>query len=177
MAFREREVTLKERDSAQTKRLNPLTLSIIAAALAVGGNAWVAWYNNGAQLDLEERKAEAARILEIVKVADPDKAANNLQFLIDTGLIADPKHLEAMKTYLARRKPGQGPVIGVVAGPSIDQIPALEDQLRQEEADLQQKEKDAGYPFPISRFEIQRLKKMLGDEERQLGMPVRPPAQ
>lgn len=106
-----------------------------------------------------------------MKTGDPDKAANNLRFLIDTGLIVDPKRMQAMKTYLANRKPGEGPVVGVAA------VPALEDQLRQMEADLKQKEKDTGQPFPITEFEMQRLKKMLGDEERRLGMPVRPPAQ
>jgi len=112
LAIRERELALKERGSTRTRWSSPLTISILAAAVAVAGNAFVARYNSRAQLGLEERKVEAARILEIVKVGDPDKAATNLQFLIDTRLIADPKDLDAVKTFLANRKPGQGPVVG-----------------------------------------------------------------
>ena len=123
VSFRERELALKERDSARARWSNPLALAIFAAAVAAAGNAGVAWLNGREQraveslrasqtLELEERKAEASRILEIIKTADPDKAANNLQFLIDTGLIINPSRLVEMKTYLANRKPGQGPTVG-----------------------------------------------------------------
>jgi hypothetical protein len=179
IALRERELVLKERDSARAVWSNPLALAIFAAAVAAAGNAVVTWLNDNAQRDLEERKAEAGRILEIVKTGDPDKAANNLQFLIETGLIVDPERLKAMKAYLATRKPGEGPVVGAAPAPSITPsiIHGLEDRLREEAAGLRQKEKDTGSPWPASEMQLQFNKKTLGDEERQLGMPVRPPAQ
>ena len=44
---------------------------------------------------LEESKAEAARILEVIKTGNnSDKAAVNLKFLVDAGLISDPDRRE-----------------------------------------------------------------------------------
>jgi hypothetical protein len=179
IAFRERELTLKERESGRAIWSNPLALAIFAAAVAAAGNGVVTWMNDRAQRDLEERKAEAARILEVVKTGDPDKAAKNLQFLIDTGLIADPERLNAMKAYLAIRKPGEGPFVGAAAVPAFDpsKIPTFEESLTQEEADLKQKEKGTGTSWPASEMQLQFDKKALGDHERQLRMPVQPPAQ
>jgi hypothetical protein len=90
IALRERELTLKEHESKRAWWANPLTLAIFAAPVAAAGTGFVTWMNDRAQRDLEERKAEAARILEVVKTGDPDKAAKNLQFLIDTGLNRQP---------------------------------------------------------------------------------------
>ena len=63
------------------------------------------------QLLIENSKAEAARILEVIKTADPEKAAVNLAFLLDAGLIADSERRAALKTFLDNRKPGEGPSI------------------------------------------------------------------
>jgi secreted trypsin-like serine protease len=57
---------------------------------------------------LEQSKAEAARILEVVKTNNPDKAATNLKFLIDTGLISDQNVSKQVQAYLDTRKPGEG---------------------------------------------------------------------
>lgn len=118
LRLRERELDLKERtaalDAAQKARefdakladqrwarwTNPLVLAVFAAALAALGNAWLAYVNSEAQraleltrsdgqLRIENSKAEAARILEVIKTADTEKAAENLAFLLDAGLIAD----------------------------------------------------------------------------------------
>src|SRR3954447_4610306 len=109
LRLRERELDIKERaavqDAAQKARefdaklsdqkwarwTNPLVLAISAAALAAFGNTWLAYVNGAAQRDLEltrsdgqlrieNSKAEAARILEVIKTADPEKAAVNLAF-------------------------------------------------------------------------------------------------
>jgi len=59
---------------------------------------------------LEEGKAEAARILEVIKTGnDPEKAAENLKFLVDTGLISDAGRRKNIQAFLDSRKPGQGP--------------------------------------------------------------------
>lgn len=176
VALRERELDLKERESRQGRWANPLTFAIFAAAVAAAGNGLVTWMNDRAQRDLEERKAEAARILEVVKTGDPDKAAKNLQFLIDTGLIADPERLAAMKAYLTTRKPGEGPVVDAVVRPAFDfsMIPGFEAKLKEKEADLKQKEKEIRDRLPSSNLQSDR--KALGDQERELGMPAEPSA-
>ena len=95
---------------------NILGIAEVAAAL---GNAGVALINSTKQLqleasrarineELERSKSEAARILEVVKTNDPDKAATNLKFLIDTGLIADADVKKHIQAYLEKREPGDG---------------------------------------------------------------------
>jgi hypothetical protein len=140
LRLRERELDIKERaaaqDAAQKARefdakladqrwarwTNPLVLAVFAAALAALGNAWLAYVNGAAQREIERTrsdgqlliensKAEAARILEVIKTADPEKAAVNLAFLLDAGLIADDARRAALKTFLDNRKPGEGPSI------------------------------------------------------------------
>jgi hypothetical protein len=129
---------------------NPLVLALLAAAFAAAGNAAVAWINgsaqrtleserNKAQADLErykadaqnsieETKAESARILEMIKTADSDKAAVNLGFLLESGLIANPQRREALATFLSHRPPGQGPSLpsaGAVPPRSADMLPVI----------------------------------------------------
>lgn len=137
-AFRERETVLKERQLAlqeqearqkqrQAAWSNPLVLAILAAALAATGNAVVAWFNGRAQLQLErakfdgqmaieDAKAEAGRIFEVIKTGDPDKAAQNLDFLVQAGLIVDPERRRSLAAFLARRQPGEGPSTPAPAG-------------------------------------------------------------
>ncbi|MGO4127937.1 M15 family metallopeptidase [Inquilinus sp. YAF38] len=120
--LREREVALQERDlaareqeaaskSRQAAWTNPLVIAVLAAALAAAGNATVALINGSLQLRLEETKAEAARILEVIKTGDPDKAAENLDFLLKAGLIADEARRADLERFLNQRQPGQGPSI------------------------------------------------------------------
>jgi hypothetical protein len=108
-----------------------LVLAVLGAALAGVFNAGVAWWNDKQQQELESArasatrelegqkdkrnaaleadKAEAGRILEMIKTADTEKAAANLRFLVDTGLASDRDG--RIKNYLDRRKPGEGPVL------------------------------------------------------------------
>jgi hypothetical protein len=128
--FRRDELDLKREEQARSRWLNPLVIAILAAAVAALGNAGVTWVSSHEQralerdraanaekasvsqsqsaLQLEKTKAEASRILEVVKTNNPDKAAENLQFLIDTGLIDDTIVKGQIQTYLSKRKPGQG---------------------------------------------------------------------
>ena len=46
---------------------------------------------------IEETKAEAARIFEVIKTGNPDQAAKNLKFLVDVGLISDPGRIKSIK--------------------------------------------------------------------------------
>ncbi|MEH2605025.1 hypothetical protein V1277_004402 [Bradyrhizobium sp. AZCC 1588] len=132
-AQKTREFEAKLADQKWARWTNPLVLAVFAAALAALGNAWLAYVNGEAQraleltrsqeqiklerekaegqLRIENSKAEAARILEVIKTADPEKAAVNLAFLLDAGLIADDARKAALKTFLDNRKPGEGPSI------------------------------------------------------------------
>jgi hypothetical protein len=84
--LRKREVQIKEREQARSRWSNPIVLAVLAAALAGLGNAAATWLNGIEQRKLEteraeqakimeETKAEAARILEVIKTGDADKAA------------------------------------------------------------------------------------------------------
>lgn len=129
-AFREREVAVKEREQAvletelalkqaehaTSRWKNPLVVAILAAAVAAIGNAFVAYTNGTSQIKLEAQKAEQTRILEMIKTGDPDKAAGNLHFLLEAGLILDPGTREDLKKYLKNLKPGSGPALPSASG-------------------------------------------------------------
>ncbi len=126
--FREKEISLQERKLAveeenahRSQWRSPLVLAVLGAAVAALGNAVVAYMNGnslhgverfkaGQQFILETEKAEAARILEVIK-ADPDTAATNLEFLLEAGLINNETRRIDLLNYLRGRKPGEGPSI------------------------------------------------------------------
>ncbi len=62
---------------------------------------------------MEETKAEAARIFEVIKAGDPDKAAGNLSFLVVAGLIASADRVRSIQTFIANRHAGGGPALPV----------------------------------------------------------------
>jgi hypothetical protein len=109
--LRKRELDLKERDAARSQWSSPLVLSICAAVVAGFFNAAVAWVNGIQSRTIEEAKAEAARILEVIKTDNPDKAAVNLKFLVDAGLISDFGRSSKLQAYLDVRIAGQGPAL------------------------------------------------------------------
>ena len=129
LRLREEELSLKRIDAQRSRWNNPLTIAILAAAVAGVANAAVGWQTSYLQrnlerdraervseleeqkskaaLILEQRRSEAERILETIKVGDADKAANNLRFLVDTGLLTEETS-KKVHVYLDARKPGQG---------------------------------------------------------------------
>jgi hypothetical protein len=136
--LREREIAVKEAEAAakveelkRSRWANPLVLALLAASLAAAGNACVALINGieqraqddrhaiaenqlattKAEADqrLEEGKAEAARILEVIRTNDPDKTAVNLGFLLDTGLILSGERRKSLIDFLKGRAAGHGP--------------------------------------------------------------------
>jgi hypothetical protein len=145
--LRERELALKDKELEQNrlelrlKRVedrrarwtSPLVLALLAATVAAGGNAYVAYLNGEAQRELErtrgeaqitleqekseaeqaieETKAEAARILEVIKTGDQKTARDNLAFLNEVGLIANEKLSQDIRIYLEKLKPGEGPAL------------------------------------------------------------------
>src|SRR5262245_1520933 len=123
--LKEREIALKEREASRSRWSSPLVLAIFAAAAAGIGNAAAIWLTGVQQRQLEaekseqvrsieEAKAEAARILEVIKTGnDPDKAAANLKFLLDAGLISDTPRRLSIQVFLDTRQAGQGPALPV----------------------------------------------------------------
>jgi len=122
-----RELDLKQKEQERSNWSNPLFLAILAAAVAGLGNAIVAIINGRLQrqieqskatesLRIEESRSEAGRILEMIKTGEPDKAAGNLKFLIDTGLISNEERVAQIQGYLSRREPGTGPFLPAADG-------------------------------------------------------------
>ena len=107
---------------------SPLVLAVLGATVAALGNMAVSWMNGRDQRRLQEQnnadtqrlesfKAELARVLEVIKTNDPDKAAVNLRFLLDAGLIHNEETAAYIKKYISTRSKGEGPVLPV-SGPT-----------------------------------------------------------
>lgn len=138
-SFREREIRVKEREqecaekelefkqSEQflSKWTNPLVVAILAAAIAAGGNAWVAYWNGSSARQLETLKGEQTRILEMIKTGNPDKAAENLKFLLDAGLIQDTSTSKQVTLFLKNRRPGSGPSLPVASRNIVEERVAV----------------------------------------------------
>jgi hypothetical protein len=129
--LREREVAVKEREASRwwwSTPLIALVAAAVGAAIAAGGNAYVALLNGQQALVLEETKAEAARILEVIKTGDPDKAAENLKFLLDLGLINDPIRTR-LEASLAKRGAGQGPALPAARSLTPEELDRLRNTI------------------------------------------------
>lgn len=119
VAVKEGELLLKRQEATVGAWRSPLVLSVLGAALAAGGNAAVSYVNAKQARELEDRKSEQARILEMIKTGSPDKAAENLKFLVDAGLISDDPLLQRLTKFLRDRQPGTGPSLPSPSGNSI----------------------------------------------------------
>jgi hypothetical protein len=124
LALKEEELKLKQKELDRSRWYNspsfPLLLAISGAIVTGGFGVLTSGWNSNAQLTLEDEKArlsrdletaksEAALILEIIKTNDPDKAANNLKFLLDAGLITEAKRKESLTAFLDKTGAGKGP--------------------------------------------------------------------
>jgi len=116
LAIKETELELRRKEQTGSGWRNPLVVAILAATVAAAGNAVVAVVNGRLERDLESQKSEQARILEMIKTGDPDKAADNLEFLLKAGLIDDPGRVQRIEKYLAARTPGNGPALPTASG-------------------------------------------------------------
>jgi len=128
-ATKQGELELKRAELARSKWNSPLVVGIMAAALAGVANAAVTGINDYLQRTTEREKSEDGRILEMIKTGDTKTAANNLQFLADTGLITAPDRLKRLKDYLASH-PNSGPVLP--SGPDrfgFEKTPSLTGEL------------------------------------------------
>ena len=123
----DREVRVKERELdhtiTSTERnawKSPLVVAIFAAALGAFGNAVTVYYNSyldrqaaatehDRSIALSEAGAENDRILEMIKIGDPEQVQRNLEFLIETELVKDPHKVESIVGYYKNRVPGTDP--------------------------------------------------------------------
>ncbi len=129
--LKERELDIKQKEVDKSVWSNPLFLALCAAVITAIVSILVAWFNNKNQLALESKKADEARIaasenskrqyelelvkaeqgriLEAIRTGNPDKAAENLNFMLDVGLITTPGIAEKLRLVLSKRKPRTGP--------------------------------------------------------------------
>ncbi|MBX3726101.1 MAG: trypsin-like peptidase domain-containing protein [Xanthomonadales bacterium] len=123
----EREVSVKEKDldfkiqeAQKSAWKSPLVVAIFVAAASASGNALVTYLSSSwdreAAADeysrtatLAQSGAERARILEMIKIGDPNQVQRNLEFLIDAGLVTDPDTIKSIREYYQIRAPGTGP--------------------------------------------------------------------
>jgi hypothetical protein len=123
---RDEEIKLKREEQAASKWRSPLVVAILAAAIAGLGNAAVTGLNGYFQRDLESRKrdaervleenkAESTRILEMIKTGNTETAAQNIAFLLETGLVAEDDRAAKLRKFLAIRQPGTGPSLPTAA--------------------------------------------------------------
>lgn len=123
--FREREIRVKEgelgllrREQAQSGWGSPLVVAVLAAAVGAAGNAVVSYFSGVQQRDLESQRSEQVRVLEMIRTGDTEKAAANLHFLVETGLLTEPRLVASITVYLKKRQPGTGPVLPALGGNS-----------------------------------------------------------
>ncbi|WP_371171211.1 M12 family metallopeptidase [Aliiroseovarius sp. 2305UL8-7] len=58
---------------------------------------------------MAESDAEHERILEMIKIGEPEQVQRNLEFLIDTELVQDVETVASIRKYYENRDPGTGP--------------------------------------------------------------------
>jgi hypothetical protein len=125
---REEDLALRKLEIAKAAWRSPLTVAIIAAALAGFSNVVVVTINGILGRQLEDARAESGRILEMIKTGDADKAAENLLFLADAGLISDQQRVDAIRGFLKTRSPGQGPSLPSPSGSSVARPASMQQQ-------------------------------------------------
>lgn len=124
LKLQERELDQKAADAKKSRWSNPLILAVLAAFIAGIASISVQYLTGRNQLDADEKKhnqemeteafrAEAGRILEAIKGGDPDRAACNLRFFLDIGLINTTNLQTKIDAYLLARKGGSGAALGV----------------------------------------------------------------
>ena len=121
------ELDLKRRDQSRAGWWNPLVVAIFAAAIAATGNAVVSIVNGVQQRSIEDQKSEQTRILEMIKTGDTEKAAANLRFLLEAGLIDNAARAGKVKAFLDARQPGTGPALP--SGPIVGGIVGADDAI------------------------------------------------
>jgi hypothetical protein len=89
---REREVSAKEQEPRPSRWTNPLIISLLVGALALGGNIWTNISNNKASAEAEHFRAQSNLVLSVIKTNGNDEdACKNLNFFVNIGWLEDGK--------------------------------------------------------------------------------------
>jgi hypothetical protein len=86
---------------------SPVVAAGVFAALATLAGAFLTYLNAVGQRETDRLRLETQTILEMVKTGDPDQAARNLDFLVNSGLVQS-RALQ-IRTFLMMRRPDGGP--------------------------------------------------------------------
>lgn len=130
LALKRKEIDGREVESRRARWSSPLVLAILGAILAAIGNIVATFYSgveqrnietlkHEAEQETEREKAESQLILEVIKTANPDKAAENLAFLVSTRLINDKTRREAISAYIKSRPTGTGVTLPAAWSPWV----------------------------------------------------------
>jgi hypothetical protein len=90
VSAREREVAAKEREPRPSQWTNPLVISLLVAALALGGNILTNVLSNRASDKAEHVRAQTSLVLEVAKTGNKDDECKNLNFFVDISFLDDP---------------------------------------------------------------------------------------
>ncbi|NVM64923.1 hypothetical protein FHW88_003212 [Mucilaginibacter sp. SG538B] len=105
----------------------PIILSAIFALLGIGVGAWI---QGVANRNLEKQKFEADLVLKMIETnGDQQAAAQNLNFLVQTGLVND----DSLRVKLSKiiKHPGEVPSLGdLSADRKIDLLTETQKQLK-----------------------------------------------
>ena len=122
---RKKELLLREAEMRRTQWSNPLVLAILTAAAAGAANFAIARHNGNQQAEIEREKAEQALVLEAIRTnGDVRKSAENLNFLVKTGLLPNEKRGLAITGYLEKAPAGTGPTLASAGSPAPAQAAA-----------------------------------------------------
>ncbi|MBC2806975.1 hypothetical protein C3Y94_027985 [Rhizobium ruizarguesonis] len=86
-----RELKLKESDALRSRWFNPTVIGLIAAALGLFGNMFVALVSSVNSQRIEQFKAQSTLIVQAVGTGDERSACRNLISFIHLGLLQDPQ--------------------------------------------------------------------------------------
>jgi len=88
---------------------NSLLLAVIGAMMAFLANAAANVWNG----HLEDKRAEHARILEMLKTGSIKQAVENLKFLVKVGLVTNSEIRDKVQQYVVDAPPGTGRALPV----------------------------------------------------------------
>jgi hypothetical protein len=100
------------RSALETTWINaPAAIAGITAVVGGVISLGLAVYNSSEQRKLEERKFEEGRIIELLRTASIEKARENLEFLVKSGLVQDARLAASVDAYLKSTPKNQGPYL------------------------------------------------------------------
>jgi|GEM_PF-6204425 len=85
-----------------------LFIAVITGILGFTFNTYTVAEEARSALELQRQQADAARILEVIRISDPIQACENLQLLLTGNLIADTTIAEGVDRYIEDQEAREG---------------------------------------------------------------------